>query len=113
MDYHGPLDPAPHGDQGRVARYALGQDYHEHLKEKLYELADWLREMVPGAQTRCGVDTAPIMEKELAARAGVGWIGKNTCVINPQIGSWILLGEVITTLDLPADAPAEDHCGTC
>src|SRR5439155_3638452 len=89
------------------------QDYHEHMKEKLYKLADWTRDAAPGARARCGVDTAPIMEKELAARAGVGWIGKNTCVINPQIGSWILLGEIITTLELPADEPAVDHCGTC
>ena len=118
MNYHVPLDPpdaraADLKSPARVARYALGQDYHEHIKHKLYDLADWLRETVPGARTRCGVDTAPVMEKELAARAGVGWIGKNTCVINPEIGSWILLGEVITTIDLPIDEPAADRCGTC
>jgi epoxyqueuosine reductase len=114
INYYVPLDPPPAGaNHGRVARYALGEDYHEHLKDKLYELADWIRHTVPNARTRCGVDTAPIMEKELAARAGVGWLGKNTCLINPQLGSWLLLGEVITTLDLPADNPAPDHCGTC
>src|SRR5205814_99168 len=113
MNYHVPLDPPLPGQHGRVARYALGEDYHEHIKQKLYDLADWIRDAIPGAQTRCGVDTAPIMEKELAARAGIGWIGKNTCVINDQIGSWLVLGEVITTLELPADEPAIDRCGSC
>src|SRR5213079_718143 len=78
-----------------------------------YQLADAIRAVAPDTETRCGVDTAPIMEKELAARAGVGWIGKNTCLINPSIGSWLLLGEIITTLALPTDEPAVDRCGTC
>jgi epoxyqueuosine reductase len=97
----------------RIARYALGTDYHELIKDRLHELADWLRQSVPGTRTRCGVDTAPIMERELAARAGIGWIGKNTCIIHPTIGSWLLLGEIITTLELPADEPIVDRCGTC
>jgi epoxyqueuosine reductase len=117
MNYHTPLgEPlagAGVGPQGRIARYALGEDYHEHIKSKLHELADWIRAAAPGALTRCGVDTAPIAEKELAARAGIGWMGKNTCIINENIGSWLLLGEVITTLALPADDPAVDRCGTC
>jgi epoxyqueuosine reductase len=107
-----PLEPAP-PNAARIARYALGDDYHEHVKIKLHALADAIRQLAPLAQTSCGVDTAPIMEKELAARAGVGWIGKNTCVINPAIGSWILLGEVITDLELPPDEPAVDRCGSC
>jgi len=120
INYHVPLQsasPPPAADEagprGRVARYALGDDYHEYIKQRLHALADWIRAAAPGAQTRCGVDTAPIAEKELAARAGVGWMGKNTCVINEHIGSWLLLGEVITTLELPADDPAVDRCGTC
>lgn len=114
MNYHVPLQELEQKDrQVRVARYALGDDYHELIKDRLYDIADWLRDAVPGSKTKCGVDTAPIMEKELAARAGIGWIGKNTNVINPHIGSWILLGEVITTLDLPIDEPAVDRCGTC
>ena len=114
MNYYVPLDESPRpGDRGRVARYALGDDYHEHIKHKLYDLADWIRDTVSGARTRCGVDTVPVMEKELAARAGIGWIGKNTCVINESAGSWLLLGEVLTTLDLPIDDPATDRCGTC
>ena len=112
LNYFAPLEPAPPGC-GRIARYALGDDYHEHMKAKLHALADAMREFAPGIETRCSVDTAPLMEKELAARAGIGWIGKNTCIINPAIGSWLLLGEVITTLDLPADEPAVDRCGTC
>lgn len=116
INYHAKLDevlPDERGRHGRVARYALGDDYHEIIKNRLYALADWLRDDVPGTRTRCGVDTVPVMEKELAARAGVGWVGKNTCVINEQAGSWLLLGEVITTLVLPSDEPAVDRCGTC
>jgi epoxyqueuosine reductase len=116
MNYHVELDPqqpaARDAAPGRVARYALGDDYHEIIKDRLYSLADWLRAAAP-CETRCGVDTAPVMEKELAARAGVGWVGKNTCLINERIGSWLLLGEVLTTLPLPADQPAVDRCGTC
>src|SRR5207237_4538429 len=72
-----------------------------------------MRQALPEAQTRACVDTAPVMEKELAARAGIGWLGKNACLINPKIGSWLLLGEVLTTIALPPDEPATDHCGTC
>jgi epoxyqueuosine reductase len=113
LNYHVPLDPADESTpQGRIGRYALGDDYHEIIKARLHKLADWLRQ-ISGAQTRACVDTAPVMEKELAARAGVGWVGKNTCVINERIGSWTLLGEVITTADLAFDDPAVDRCGSC
>lgn len=98
---------------GRVARYARGQDYHDVIKPRLHALADWLRGIAPNAQTKAAVDTAPVMEKELAMRAGIGWMGKNTCIIHPSTGSWLFLGEVITTLDLPPDPPEVDHCGTC
>jgi epoxyqueuosine reductase len=114
MNYHVPLEDAPSdASHGRIARYALGDDYHELIKERLHALADRIRELAPEAQTRAAVDTAPVMEKELAARAGIGWMGKNTCIINENIGSWIFLGEVITTLPLPVDEPAVDRCGTC
>jgi len=112
LNYFTPLEPAAPG-RGRIARYALGDDYHEVIKHRLHELADWIRQASPQAQTRCSVDTAPVMEKELAAAAGMGWIGKNTCVINEKIGSWIFLGEVLTTLELQPDEPAIDRCGTC
>lgn len=116
MNYHVPLDEVPasqRASQGRVARYALGDDYHEIIKKRLHVLSDWIREQCPDAVTRAAVDTAPVMEKELAARAGVGWQGKSTCTINERIGSWLLLGQIITSLDLPADDPAVDRCGTC
>lgn len=116
INYYVTLDTLPaqqRANHGRIARYALGEDYHELMKPRLHALADWLREAVPGAETRACVDTAPVMEKDLAARAGIGWLGKNTCLINPNIGSWLLLGEIITTALLPVDEPATDHCGTC
>jgi epoxyqueuosine reductase len=113
MNYFVPLDEPATDADGRVSRYALGGDYHEVMKAKLHQLADWLRTTTPGTETRATVDTAPVMEKELAQLAGVGWVGKNTCLINERIGSWVLLGELITTLDLPADQPAVDRCGTC
>jgi epoxyqueuosine reductase len=116
MNYYVPLDELPDDQRpnhARVARYALGDDYHTLVKGRLHQLADWIRQAVPDVQTRCAVDTAPVLERELAARAGIGWVGKNTCVINPRIGSWIFLGEVLTTLALEADEPMTDHCGTC
>jgi epoxyqueuosine reductase len=112
LNYFVPLSPVPPG-HGKVARYALGTDYHELIKARLHQLADWIREQSAEAQTRCSVDTAPVMEKELAARAGIGWLGKNTCVINEKAGSWLLLGEIITTLQLEPDTPATDRCGSC
>jgi epoxyqueuosine reductase len=116
INYHVPLQPVEESQRqhhGRIARYALGEDYHEFIKERLWQLADWLQKAVPGTITRSCVDTAPVLEKEVAARAGIGWIGKNTCTIHPQVGSWLLLGEIITTLALPPDEPAVDRCGTC
>ena len=112
--YHVRLDPPP-TDQplGRIARYALGDDYHTLIKDRLYDLADWLRDIFPGARTRCAVDTAPVLEKDLAARAGLGWVGKNTLLISPTLGSYVLLGEVLTTLPLPSDESVTDHCGSC
>ncbi len=114
MNYHVSLknDVDTQAATGKIARYALGEDYHTIIKNRLHTLADWLRQKAE-CETRCSVDTAPVMEKELAARAGIGWMGKNTCVINEGIGSWLLLGEILTTLELPADEPATDRCGSC
>jgi epoxyqueuosine reductase len=107
-----PAPPRP----ARIARYAWGDDYHRVIKKRLHRLADALREVYPQHQYRSAVDTAPVMERDHAARAGLGWIGKHTLLIHPRLGSWLLLGEIITTLELADAAPGQaisDHCGTC
>ncbi len=98
-------------ERGRIARYALGEDYHHILLEKLETLAAELDH--DNAQAKVYVDTGPVLEKPLAERAGVGWQGKSTMLIHPRLGPWMLLGEIITTLDLEPDTPQRDHCGTC
>jgi epoxyqueuosine reductase len=103
--------PQPKG-RGRIARYALGEDYHHVLLEKLETLA---REISTerDAMAKVYVDTGPVLEKPLAERAGLGWQGKSTMLINTKLGPWLLLGEILTTLELPPDAPERNHCGTC
>jgi epoxyqueuosine reductase len=102
------------GSKGRIATYAWGDDYHDVVREKLRVLVNRLRGVLTEPfDARVCVDTAPILERELAERAGVGWIGKNTMAIHPQIGSYFFLGEIVTTLDLAPDEPMDDHCGTC
>lgn len=113
INYHVPLEGRGEPALGKIARYALPEDYHPWIKDKLYAIADYARELIPGSRTRCGVDTVPIPEREFAARAGIGWVGKNTCVINERAGSWLFLGTVLTTAELAADGPAPDRCGTC
>lgn len=106
-----PAEPEP--GKGRVARYAQGRDYHTVIKKRLHRLCDGLRVTHPGAEFRAFVDTAPVMERDLAARAGLGWIGKHTLLINPRLGSHVLLGGVLTTLAFARPAPEPDHCGSC
>ena len=131
------------GPRGRVARYAWGDDYHKVMKKRLFDMCDALRERWPDDRFKACVDTAPILEREHAARAGLGWVGKHTLLIHPQLGSWLLLGEIVTTLELetaeqtaqrqsdafpgahagaipgtipgtiPGAFPGADHCGTC
>ena len=94
--------------------YAWGEDYHVVVREKLDALVARLRERLGAAfQARVCVDTSAIVERELAAAAGIGWIGKNTLVLNQSIGSFFVLGEILTDLSLAPDRPAADHCGTC
>lgn len=99
---------------GRVAAYARGRDYHVVLRTMLHELVKRLRERLqePFAARIC-VDTAPVLERELARAAGLGWIGKNTSLLNRQLGSYLFLGEVLTTLELTPDQPVADHCARC
>jgi epoxyqueuosine reductase len=96
-----------------VARNALGRDYHRALSDRLHALAGFIRREAPGAEARVHLDTGPILERELAARAGLGWFGKSTNLIRPRGDSWFLIGEILTDLDLPTAAPAADRCGTC
>jgi epoxyqueuosine reductase len=103
------------GNDGQVwvSRYAWGRDYHRILKKKLVRLGRWLAEARPKTQWRACVDTAPILEREWAARAGLGWFGKNTLLLNREFGSEIFLGMLLTDQDLEADTPRPEHCGTC
>jgi epoxyqueuosine reductase len=101
-------------NHGKIARYAEGPDYHEVIWRKLDALQAWLRESVPGCRTRGVCDTAPLLERDFARRAGLGWIGKNTMLINKHRGSYIMLGALLTDAELLPDQPHEtQHCGTC
>jgi epoxyqueuosine reductase len=107
-----PAEPAP--GQGRVSRYAWGDDYHTLIRGRLNALADYLRAGVPDARVRGVVDTAPLLEREFAQLAGLGWIGKNTLLLNRQLGSWFFLAALLTDVPLAYDAAHQtDHCGTC
>ncbi len=97
-----------------VARYAWGDDYHGVIRERLRALLRWLAEAHgPGLEGFTCVDDGPVQERVYAEAAGLGWIGKNTCLINPALGSWLFLGEIVTNLDLQPDVPGTDQCGTC
>ncbi len=96
---------------GRIARYAWGDDYHDVMLEKLEQLSVFLTDL--GGTQKCYVDTGPILERDYAAEAGIGWHGKSTMLIDPKLGTWFFLGEILTTLDLPADQPQPPRCGSC
>ena len=96
-----------------VARYGWGRDYHRVIDGRLRRLGRWLEAEAPGSGWRACVDSAPLLDKAWAEEAGLGWIGKNGNLIHRQHGSWLLLGHLLTTLDLPADRPAEPLCGSC
>lgn len=109
--------PHKHNDRpesGKISRYAWGDDYHDVVREKLNKLLDWIKGELPGANGRACVDTAPIMEKAWAVRAGLGWIGKSSNLITTDFGSWIFIGEVLLGIELDYDEDiVTDHCGTC
>ncbi|KFN47590.1 hypothetical protein N787_08505 [Arenimonas metalli CF5-1] len=106
-------DTLAEGERAYVARYALGRDYHKVMRNKLQKLADRIAGEIGPFGYRAFVDSAPVLERALARDAGLGWIGKHTCLINRDAGSWFFLGEILTDLPLPVDAPASAHCGTC
>jgi epoxyqueuosine reductase len=107
---------APHRDvatrrYGKIARYAWGDDYHDVVANKLEKIDQFLRSF--GGQQKCYVDTGPILERDYAAQAGIGWHGKSTMLIDQRLGTWFFLAEILTTLELPPDEPIPDRCGTC
>lgn len=109
---HDPLADLERTDRGVIAAYARNRDYHDLVKKRLKRVARWMHAELDCA-VKVFVDTAPVLEKPLAARAGVGWQGKHSNLVSRDLGSWLFLGEVFTTLDLPPDASEEDHCGSC
>ena len=108
-----PLALAGAGDVGRISVYAQGSDYHDLVKRKLKALARWMVAEAPGTDLKVFVDTAPVMEKPLAAAAGLGWQGKHTNLVSRAHGSWLFLGAIYTALDLAPDAPGRATCGSC
>ena len=107
-----PMALLEESDRGIISCYAQGRDYHDVVKSRLKALARWLVERF-ACEVKVFVDTAPVMEKPLAQAAGLGWQGKHTNLVSRELGSWLFLGEVFTTLELAPDAPEVDHCGSC
>ena len=110
---HDPLDILQRRDHAAISVYAQGRDYHDIVKKRLKRLGRWLLEHCPDEQIKVFVDTAPVMEKPLAAAAGLGWQGKHTNLVGRHLGNWVFLGAIFTTVDLEPDAPEVDHCGSC
>ena len=106
-------DLLDHSSRAYISRYALGRDYHKVLRSRLKNLAKKIEERIGSFGYRVFVDSAPVLEKPLAQKAGVGWVGKHTNIIHDKAGSWFFLGELYTDLPLPIDTPAESHCGSC
>jgi epoxyqueuosine reductase len=111
LSYH--VQERPQAGSLRVARYGWGRDYHRVIDQRLRQLGRWLETRATGVRWRACVDSAPLLDKAWAEEAGLGWIGKHGNLINRERGSWLVLGHLLTTLDLPADAQAESLCGSC
>ncbi|MCX7302117.1 MAG: tRNA epoxyqueuosine(34) reductase QueG [Rhodobacterales bacterium] len=110
---HDPLEVLEQRDMGAISVYAQGRDYHDLVKKRLKTVGRWLIDAVPGAEIKVFVDTAPVMEKPLAQAAGLGWQGKHTNLLGRDLGNWVFLGAIFTTVELEPDAPEFSHCGTC
>ena len=113
MYNHFPAETQRDPEAPKISRYAYGEDYHFVLKRKLKTLLQTLREQVGAVEGRCFVDSAPVLERDWARRAGNGWVGKNTLLIHPRRGSYFFLAELIIDLELEYDGPIKDYCGTC
>ena len=109
---HDPMAVLAQKDRAAISVYAQNRDYHDVIKGKLKDLAGWLHRQT-GAPVKVFVDTAPILEKPIAEQAGIGWQGKHTNLVSRAHGSWLFLGEILTTAELPCDPPETDHCGNC
>ncbi|MEM1093996.1 MAG: tRNA epoxyqueuosine(34) reductase QueG [Bacteroidota bacterium] len=112
-NYYQPVEHAQGNDIGKISRYAWGDDYHFVMKERLFELYNWLDEEVGGIDGRAFVDSAPVLDKAWARRSGVGWQGKHSNIINRTLGSYFFIGELIIDVPLPPDGPLPDYCGSC
>lgn len=110
---HDPLEVLHHRDRAAISVYAQNRDYHDLVKKRLKRLGRWLLERATGEEIKVFVDTAPVMEKPLAAAAGLGWQGKHTNLVSQDLGNWFFLGAIFTTADLERDGPETDHCGSC
>ncbi|KKK96953.1 hypothetical protein LCGC14_2657600, partial [marine sediment metagenome] len=110
---HDPLAILGQPDRAAISVYAGQRDYHDLVKKRLKRVGRWLIERVPGTEIKVFVDTAPVMEKPLAQAAGLGWQGKHTNLLGRDLGNWVFLGAIFTTLELPPDAPEAEHCGSC
>jgi epoxyqueuosine reductase len=113
MDSEDSLDSMQNTGKAYISRYARGRDYHKLIRKRLQKLARKIQDVAGPFGYRAFVDSAPVLERALAEKAGMGWIGKNTMLINKQAGSWFFLGELFTDLPLPVDEQVADHCGSC
>lgn len=110
---HDPLEVLKFSDRAAISVYAQNRDYHDVVKKRLKKVGRWLIEQEPNAQIKVFVDTAPVMEKPLAAAAGLGWQGKHTNLLSRDLGNWFFLGAIFTTVELPIDQPSKENCGSC
>ena len=114
LNYHTKHKHDENANSGKISRYAWGDDYHEVVREKLNDLLVWIKSENPAADGKICVDTAPMMDKAWAVRAGLGWLGKHTNLITIEVGSWVFIGSLLLNIDLDYDAgQVEDHCGSC